>query len=64
MSVSLEMQTRIAVLRQKARDGTLTLEETKEGISFLRQERLMMAPAKVSKKAVVDVENLLGQLGI
>jgi len=47
--VTLELQIRIAELRQKARDGTLTLEETKEGIAFLRQERLAMPPAKASK---------------
>jgi hypothetical protein len=66
LTVSLEMQQRIAILRQKARDGTLTLEETKEGIAFLRQERLSMPPAKASgsKKPVVNVDNLLGELGL
>ena len=65
MSVSPEMMERIAILRQKARDGTLTLDETKEGIAFLRQERMAMAPAKATtKKPVVDVDNLLGELGI
>ena len=60
------MQQRISELRQKARDGTLTLEETKEGIRFLRQERMMMPPAKSSggKKAVVDTDSLLRELGI
>lgn len=65
MTVSIEMQTRIAELRQKARDGTLTLEETKEGIAFLRQERMAMPPAKSSsKKVVVNADDLLGELGI
>jgi len=65
MAVSLEMQQRIAELRQKARDGTLTLEETREGINFLRQERLAMPPAKAgSKKVVVNADALLGELGI
>lgn len=66
MTVSLEMLQRIAELRQKARDGVLTLEETKEGIRFLRQERLSMPPAKSSssKKVVVDTDSLLGELGI
>lgn len=65
MTVSLEMQSRIALLRQKARDGTLTLEDTKEGIKLLRQERMMMQPAKAaSKKVVVNADDLLGELGI
>lgn len=65
MTVSLEMQQRIAILRQKARDGSLTLEETKEGIAFLRQERLAMPPAAgKSKKVVVNADDLLGELGI
>lgn len=65
MSVSLEIQQRIAILRQKARDGTMTLEDTKEGISFLRAERLAMPLSKPStKKAPVDVDNLLGELGL
>ncbi len=65
MTVSLETQQRIAELRQKAREGTLTLDETKEGINFLRQERLSMpaSPSK-SKKVVVNGDALLGQLGI
>lgn len=59
------MQIRIAELRQKARDGTLTLEETKEGIRFLRQERMMLPPSKTStRKAAVDADALLGELGI
>jgi pyruvate/2-oxoglutarate dehydrogenase complex dihydrolipoamide acyltransferase (E2) component len=66
MSVSLEMQQRIAVLRQKAREGTLTLDEMKEGINFLRAERMAMPPAKSSSKAkvVVNADDLLGELGI
>ena len=65
MTVSLELQQRIATLRLKAREGTLTLEETKEGIAFLRAERLSMPPAKSStRKPVVDADSLLGELGI
>lgn len=67
MTVSLEIQQRIATLRQKARDGTLTLEETKEGIAFLRQERLAMPPAKASgskKVAPPSEDDLDKELGI
>lgn len=64
---SLEMQTRIAELRIKARDGVLTLEETKEAIRFLRQERMAMEPTKGTKKAAaaaINPDDLLGELGI
>ena len=65
MPVSLEMQVHIAELRQKARDGTLTLEETKEGIAFLRAERLAMPVGKsASKKPVINADDLLGELGL
>lgn len=66
MPPSLEMQQRIAELRIKAREGTLTLDETKEGIAFLRQERLAMPAAKTSsaRKIVTNVDDLLGELGI
>lgn len=65
MVASLEVQQRIAVLRQKAREGTLTMDDTKEGIAFLRAERLLMPPAKSSnKKVVVNADDLLGELGL
>jgi hypothetical protein len=67
MTVSIEMQVKVAEWRQKARDGTLTLEETKEAIKFLRAERVAMPPAKQSARkasAAVNVDNLLGELGI
>lgn len=68
MAVSLEMQTRIAELRQKARDGSLTLEETKEAIAFLRQERVAMPPSSSGSKkaaaAAINADDLLGELGL
>lgn len=67
MPPSLEAQQRIAELREKSRNGTLTMEECREGIRFLRQERLAM-PASSSKprtKAPApDVDGMLGELGI
>jgi hypothetical protein len=67
MAVSLEAQIRIAELRQKAASGDLTLDECKEAISFLRQERLAM-PQSTSKprtaKAVINADDLLKDLGI
>lgn len=66
MPPSLEMQQRIVELRIKAREGTLTLDETKEAIAFLRQERLAMPAAArpASRKVVVDADDLLKDLGI
>jgi SpoU rRNA methylase family enzyme len=58
------MQCKVAEWRQKARDGALTLEEMKEAIAFLRQERIMMPPSKASTKKTVDADALLGELGI
>lgn len=68
--VSIEHQQRIAVLREKARSGDLTLDEMKEAISFLRQERMAMpasAPKTKSVKAQaasIDADDLLKDLGI
>lgn len=67
MSVSIETQIRIAELREKARSGTMTLDDCKEAIKFLRAERVAMPPAKSStRKAapVVNADDLLGELGI
>lgn len=64
MPPSLEMQQRIAELRLKAQAGTLTLEETKEGIAFLRQERLAMPAKPASKRVVINADDLLGELGL
>ena len=65
---SAETQMRIAELRQKALAGNLTLEETKEAIAFLRQERVAQPPSSSGSKkaaaAAVNVDNLLGELGI
>lgn len=67
MAVSLETQIRISELREKARAGTLTLDECKEAIAFLRQERLAM-PESSSKprsaKVVINADDLLKDLGI
>ena len=67
MTVSIETQQRIAELRLKAREGTLTLDEVKEGITFLRQERLAITPAKASSRSKApppNADDLLGELGI
>ena len=67
MTVSLDTQIRIAELRDKARAGTMTTEDCKEAIAFLRQERLAMPASKSTprtKKPEVNVNDLLSELGI
>lgn len=44
-----EIQARIALLRSKANDGTLTLEDMREGIKLLREERMSVASSTPSK---------------
>ena len=67
MIPSLPSQQRVAELRQKAREGTMTLEESREAIRFLRAERLAMPQTKSSSKTKAPTPNpddLLSELGI
>lgn len=61
---------RIQQLRLKALQGTMTLEEVKEGIALLRQGRVQAAETSAksksrsaASKAPVDSDALLGELG-
>ena len=51
MSVDINTQAKIQLWRQKARDGTLTIEEQREIIATLRQGRLSAAQASAKAKA-------------
>lgn len=62
MTVSLEIQQKVAEWRDKARAGTLTLDEMKSAISYLRAERLAMSPAKAKAKAVINTDDLFNEL--
>lgn len=65
MSVSLEMQQKVADWRTRAREGTLTIDEMKEAITFLRGERQAMPPAKSrTAKPQVNADDLLSELGL
>lgn len=67
MPVSLEMQQKVAEWRLKAKAGTLTLDETREAIKFLRQERLAMPQGKPSTRksaATPNADDLLSELGL
>lgn len=63
-----QVQSQISIYRQKAIEGTLTLDEMKTAVKMLREGRetaqsAVKASAKKSK-APVNVDNLLGELGI
>jgi len=56
---------RVGELRQKAREGTLTQDETREAIAFLRAERLAMPQGKARTKAPApNANDLLSELGL
>lgn len=48
--VPLELQAKIASWRLRAADGTLTLDEMKEAIVYLRAGRMSAATAAVATK--------------
>jgi hypothetical protein len=50
--IPLELQSKIASWRLRAAEGTLTLEEMKEGVVFLRAGRLGAASAAAAAKRV------------
>lgn len=69
--MSPEASAKVQLWRQKAREGTLTLEETREALAYLRQDRINAATssAKAStKKAAgtakksIDSDSLLDEL--
>lgn len=65
---SPDLQSRIAVWRQKALDGTLTVEDQREAIAAIRGERKSAAATSEQSKrtkakaAVPDAKALLGDL--
>lgn len=63
MLPSPETQTKIAIWRQKARDGTLTMDEMREAVVYMRAEREAMPASPTRAKAKpVDVGGLLDEL--
>jgi hypothetical protein len=66
---SSETQMKIAELRTKSREGTLTMEEVREAIKLLRGDRVAAAAtsaksrtAKAAGKVKPDGDALLGEL--
>lgn len=66
---SPEVQSRIAVLRARALDGSITIEDMKEAINLMRADRKGAAiasatsKAKTAKTAVPNVSDLLDEIG-
>lgn len=67
--VDAQTQAKIALWRQKALEGTLTLDEMKEAVRALRAGRLTAAAAsdtsrrKAAKAAIPSADDMLEELG-
>jgi hypothetical protein len=71
MAFSVEVSAQILQWRAQAADGTLTLDQMKEAIKVLRQDRVSSHIAsttsrtkKAESKAPVDTDALLKELGL
>ena len=61
-----DIHAKIQLYRQKAREGTLTQEEVKEALIYLRQGRAAAAATSATsraKKAPINSDALLDELG-
>jgi hypothetical protein len=47
----MDIQTKVQIWRQKCTNGTITLEEMREAISYLRADRKAASAAAVKTKA-------------
>jgi hypothetical protein len=65
-----EMNSKIAMWRQKSNEGTLTVEELKEAVEALRGDRRSASVASEAsrrgkaKVVVPSAEDLLAELGV
>ncbi len=57
-AVTVETQIKLAEWRRKAREGTLTVEESREALKFLRADRLSAGTAttKASKSKSIKAQ--------
>lgn len=68
--MSPELQSKIALWRQKAISGTLTQDEMKEAITALRADRVGAAVASAASKRskakaeIPDADDLLAEMGL
>lgn len=67
--MSPELQSRIAIWRQKTSDGSMSVEEYREAIAAIRGDRKNAAVTseqskrKKAAKVIPDAKSLLGELG-
>lgn len=67
--MSPETQARLVILRQKSVEGTITMEELREGVLLMRADRVAGASAsdgsrRAKAKAVVkSADEMLDELG-
>ena len=65
--MSPDMNAKVQLWRQKAREGTLTQDEMKEAITALRADRINISPATGGKrnaptKKAINSDDLLSEL--
>lgn len=64
-----ELQSRIALWRAKALDGTITIEELREAVAAMRQDRKSAAVASdksrraKAKAEIPSADDMLSELG-
>lgn len=69
MAQTIETQSRLAALRQRAIEGTLTKEEMKQAIIMLRADRVSAVKSsdaskrKAAKAAIPSADDMLKELG-
>lgn len=69
MTVTPETQSRLAILRAKADDGSATIEEMREAVRLIRGDRVSAAVAsekskRVKAKAEIkSADDMLNELG-
>lgn len=68
--ISSELSAKMSIWRAKAAEGTLSIEEQREAVAFMRGERKgaaissEQAKRTKAKKEIKSAEELLGELGI
>lgn len=66
---SVDLQSKIALWRAKALDGTITIEELREAVAAMRQDRKSAAVASDksrrarAKAEIPSADDMLGELG-
>ncbi len=63
---NIPLSAKVEIWRQKAIDGTLTIEEAKEAVAAIRQGRVAAAQtsakAAAKKNVTVNIDDLMGGL--